>query len=142
MITASVLCPSLLWVVVRPVPIGRVGTAAAAVPVVAAALSGSAGSTPALLGSVCCLAWVVLAAVSEPSLRATRRVRSFLTVGLVADVVAVVAGSRLVGRASPGLAVAATVVVVAASGVVAVGLVARAGASARSAGSAGRPDDE
>lgn len=142
LIVAMVLGPSLIWTVVRPTPIRGVGTAAALIAFVAAAVGGASGSAPAVLGSVCCGWWVVLAGFGAPRLAAVRRARPVIAVALVAEVVSAVVGSRVVGHASTGPAILATVVVVIASSAIAGGLVVRSTGLERSARSARGPDDE
>ena len=82
-----------------------------------AAIWGAAGTSAGLLGSLCCIVWVVVAAVVVPSLRSRAVSRRSLSTAWVAQVITVATASRLVGRAdiAAGLIVTVALVVCAAA---------------------------
>lgn len=64
-----------------------------------AAIWGAAGTSAGLLGGLCCVVWVIVAALVVPSLRSRPSSRRPLGVGLVAQSITVALASRVVGHA-------------------------------------------
>ena len=81
-----------------------------------ATIWGAAGRPAGLLGGLCCLVWVIVAALIVPSLQSRAASERSLGVGLVAQSITVAIASRVVGHAetTTGLIVTGALVVCAA----------------------------
>lgn len=145
LLVGTILGPVLVQSLVIGRPFGRWQLWVCLVVLLLSAIEGAAGTAAGLLGAICCVTWVLVAATVAPSVRDRAVSPRSAVAGVIAPVVVGVVASRVVGRAAPSTGLIVTIVVVATS--VLLGAVLSAGSldgrrPRPSARASGRSDDE
>ena len=145
LLAGSILAPVLVQSAVIGRRFGRTQLVACLLALAPAALWGAAGRSAGLLGGLCCIVWVIVAAIIVSPLRTRPGSRRSLIVGFVAHAITVVIASRVVGHAGTTTGLVVTGLLI--TSAVVLGLVLSAGTFGNrtpvsSARPGWRPDDE